>query len=150
LHWTDYGAELASGRFALEPPREDAHRQYAVLVPQVDPDGNDAAGVRTPQLEAPLATHTGWNYRSAGATRARYSIVGSYLPFAATRSERERRGDTRLSIAERYHSRADYVARIALAAHALMQARLLLNEDVERYVARAMAVDIPGPEGATE
>jgi hypothetical protein len=47
-------------------------------------------------------------------------------------------GDPRPSIEERYRSRADYVMRIAVAAHALMQERLLLAEDAERYVARAI------------
>jgi hypothetical protein len=144
LHATDYGAEFESGRFALEPPIECFDREYAVLVPQVDADGNDIAGVRTPQLEVPLATHTGWNYRSAGSTQARYSIVGSFLPFARTRAERTRTNDTRLSIEERYRSRADYVARIAVAAHALVQERLWLAEDLERAVSRAMVeADFP-------
>lgn len=145
LHVTDYGSKLESGRFALEPPQEDLQREYAVLIPQVDADGNDAAGVRTPHLEVPLATHTGWNYRSAGSTKARFSIVGSFLRFAANVAEREANGDARPSIAERYRSRADYVARIAIAAHALVQAGLLLDEDLERYVARAIdGDDYPG------
>ena len=144
LHATDYGAEFANGRFVLEPPLDDTSREYAVLIPQVDPDGNDAGGVRTPHLQAPLGTHTGWNYRSAGATRARYSIVGSFVSFANTRTEREQMCDPRPSIEERYRSRADYVMRIAVAAHALMQERLLLDEDVERCVARAIeARDFP-------
>ena len=144
LHVTDYGDEVDSGRFALEPPVEDRDREYAVLIPQVDADGNDLAGVRTPHVEAALATHTGWNYRSAGATKARYSIIGSFLPFPATRTERETNDDARLSIEERYRSHAEYVARIAIAAHSLMQARLLLDEDLERYVARAMSTrDFP-------
>jgi hypothetical protein len=141
LHATDYGAEIESGRFALEPPVEDMSREYAVLIPQVDGDGNDIAGVRAPHLQVPLGTHTGWNYRSAGSTRARYSIVGSFLPFAVTHAEREGAKDPRPSIGERYRSRADYVARIAVAAHALSAERLLLAEDVERYVARAMEGD---------
>ena len=145
LHATDYGAEFTAGRFALEPPIEDLSRAYAVLIPQVDADGNDAAGIRTPQLQAPLGTHTGWNYRSAGSTRARYSIVGSFLPFAASRDAREKAGDLRPAIDERYRSRADYVRRIAVAAQALMQARLLLEEDVERLVGRAIdGDDFPG------
>jgi len=135
----DLGPEITAGRFALEPPGVYEQDEYAVLIPAPDSDGNDAAGVRTPHIEAPLATHTGWNYRSAGSTQALYSIVGSHLPLAATAAEREKTGDPRPSIAERYRSREDYIARIAVAAHALMQARLLLPEDVDRYVARALA-----------
>ncbi|MCC6533591.1 MAG: hypothetical protein IT531_13655 [Burkholderiales bacterium] len=139
LHRTDYGTEVEQGRFTLEPPQERAHEEYAVLVPRADADGNDIAGVRTPQLEAPLATYTGWNYRAAGSTQALYSIVGSYLPFATNATERANSGDPRPSLAERYRSRYDYIARVAIAAHTLVQARLLLAEDLDRYVARAIA-----------
>jgi hypothetical protein len=141
LHWTDYGAQFSQGYFMREPPAADSGREYAVLVPQVDADGNDAAGIRTPHIEVPLATHTGWNFRNAGATDTLYSIVGSFIAFPATRAHRETTKDPRLSVAERYRSRHDYVARIAVAAHALVRARLLLDEDLERYVARAIEGD---------
>src|SRR5262249_27038614 len=32
-----------------------------LLVPEVDEDGNERAGVRTAEIAAPLATYTGWN-----------------------------------------------------------------------------------------
>jgi hypothetical protein len=135
----DFGSELGQGRFALEPPTEDSTAEYAVLVPRADDDGNDVAGVRTPHVSVPLATYTGWNYRAAGSTTALYSIVGSYLALAATREERLHTGDPRPSIAERYRSRFDYLARIALAAQRLVDERLLLAEDLDRYVERALA-----------
>lgn len=144
LHCIDFGAEVAQGRFVLEPPLELTEQAYAVLIPQADADGNDLAGVRTPHVEAPLATHTGWNYRAQGSTAALYSIVGSHLPFAATAAERAMTGDARPSIAERYRCRYDYIARIAVAAQRLVDARLLLPEDVDRYIARAIAdPDLP-------
>jgi len=138
LHRIDFGAELEQGRFVQEPPLELPEQAYAVLIPQTDADGNDLAGVRTPHVEAPLATHTGWNYRAQGSTSALYSIVGSHLPFAATAAERATTGDARLSIAERYRCRHDYIARIAVAAQRLVEARLLLPEDSDRYIARAI------------
>ena len=63
------------------PSREAA---YPCLVPQVDDDGNEVAGVRLPEQLAPLATYTGWNLRDAetGAPWARVSFLGSYFPFA--------------------------------------------------------------------
>ena len=139
MYRLDLGSELARGIFAKEPPEEHSDQEYAVLVPQCDADGNDLAGVRTPHIEVPLATHTGWNFRSGGSTEALFSIVGSHLPFAATRAHRERDGDPRPSIAERYRSRNDYIARIAVAAQRLVEARLMLAEDVDRYVARAIS-----------
>jgi hypothetical protein len=138
LQRLDFGPDVASGKFTREPPLELENDEYAVLVPAPSADGNDIAGVRTPHLAVPLATHTGWNFRAAGATDALYSIVGSHLPFAKDAPTRLRTGDLRLSIAERYRSREDYIARIAVAAHALCEARLLLAEDVDRYVARAI------------
>ena len=33
------------------------------LVPQVDDDGNDIAGIHDPEATVPLATTTGWNFR---------------------------------------------------------------------------------------
>lgn len=134
----DYGDAFEQGRFAKEPPEAVATQPYAVLIPQPDADGNDACGVRTPHVEVPLATHTGWNFRSQGSTEAMYSITGSHLPFAATAEARSAGGDPRSSIAERYRSRADYIAKIAVAARRLADDRLLLDEDIERYVRRAI------------
>jgi hypothetical protein len=138
LHPVDYGAEVSHGRFSLEPPRENIAEEYAVLVPRADADGNDVAGVRTPEVEVPLATHTGWNYRAAGSEQALYSIVGSYLPFA--KNSAQRGDDPRPAITERYRSREEYIARVAVAAQRLVDEHLLLAEDLERYVAKALAV----------
>jgi len=40
--------------------------EYAVLVTQVDSDGNDVAGIRLPYLVASLGTHTGWSVLKDG------------------------------------------------------------------------------------
>jgi hypothetical protein len=105
----------------------------------VDDAGNDRAGIRLPQVAVPLATHTGWNYRHAsiGAADRLASEIGSYLPLARTKADRERSGDARASIAERYASREDYLGRIAMAALALVNDRFLLPEDVPDEIARA-------------
>jgi hypothetical protein len=58
-------------------------------------------------------------------------FAGSTLPFPRTAVERESAGDPRLSIAERYRSREDYLARVREAANALAAERYLLEEDVE-------------------
>jgi hypothetical protein len=86
-------------------------------------------------VDVPLATFTGWNLRPEGyGAKALASVTGSYLPFAKTAAQRHAAGDPRLSLAERYRSRADYIGQIARAAQALAEARLLLGEDAERYV----------------
>jgi len=109
------------------------------LVPQVDRDGNDLAGIHDPEVAVPLATTTGWNFRAEamGNPGEIYQLLGSYIPFAKTRAEREARGDPRLSIEERYENRDDYLQRIRSAATGLIRERLLLEEDLEYVVTRA-------------
>ncbi|MNC89015.1 hypothetical protein D3C83_49020 [compost metagenome] len=65
------------------------------------------------------------------------ALAGSYLPFPRTRAEREARADPRLSIAERYESRDDYLRTIRRAADALVTQRFLLAEDGPAVVDRA-------------
>ena len=90
-------------------------------------------------MEAPLATYTGWNFRPDGsAPRGLAGIIGSYLPLAHTKGERQAVGDPRLSIEERYRNRAHYVRAIAAAAQRLVDQRLMLEEDADRYVEQAM------------
>ena len=109
------------------------------LVPQVDQDGNEVAGIRVPELAVPLATTTGWNFRAPAVGNAGdiYPLLGSYLPFAQTRAERDARHDPRPSIEERYASREEYLRRIRSAADDLVRGGYLLAEDVEHVVARA-------------
>ncbi|MDA0768781.1 MAG: hypothetical protein BZY79_00410 [SAR202 cluster bacterium Casp-Chloro-G4] len=135
----DHGPDFNKGIIA-EPPREDVSKEYQILVPQVDADGNELPGIRTPQIQVPLATYTGWNYRPVGsAEKSLAGLVGSYLPFARTKAERDETGDHRPSLEERYGSKETYVKAIEKAAQSLVQQRLLLQEDAERYVALARA-----------
>jgi hypothetical protein len=111
------------------------------LVSQVDADGNETAGIRVPDIAVPVATNTGWNFRSpsVGGSTEIYNLLGSYVPFALTKAEREARNDPRPSIAERYRSREDYLAKLRAAAEALVTQRYLLAEDVENVVERGAA-----------
>jgi len=59
------------------------------------------------------------------------------LPFAASKAEREKNGDPRPSLVERYGSRAYFVATMRVVADRLVRARLLLSEDADAYVAAA-------------
>ncbi len=133
----DFGPDWAKGIVTREPPALGA--PFVSLVPAVDDAGNDRGGIRLPQIAVPLATHTGWNYRrpEIGAPDRLASEIGSYLPLPRSRADRERSGDGRRSIAERYPSREDYLGRVALAALALVTDRFLLPEDVPDELARA-------------
>jgi alpha/beta hydrolase family protein len=121
--------DMVKGRFAALP----------FLVPQVDADGNELAGIRVPEVTVPLATTTGWNFRAdrVGNPSTIYALLGSYIPFARTRAERELKRDRRPSIAERYKGRDDYLQRIRSAADDLVKQRFLLADDVDNVVQRA-------------
>lgn len=133
----DFGPDWSKGIVTIEPPK--IGKAFVGLVPAVDEAGNDRAGIRLPEIAVPLATHTGWNYRrpEIGAPDRLASEIGSYLPLPKTRADRERTGDSRRSIAERYPSREDYVGRISLAAVALVEDGFLLAEDVTAVIQRA-------------
>lgn len=135
----DYGPRWHDGIVTIEPPRLGT--VYPALVPAVDADGNDRAGIRLPEIEVALATQTGWNPRhpTTGAPLALAGVVGSYLPLARTRAARDASGDPRLSLAERYADRASYLGRVAEAATALTRERLLLPQDVAFVLERAAA-----------
>jgi hypothetical protein len=133
LPFVDYGPDFATGGAAAEPPTVDFSRAYAVLVPAVDADGNDTAGLRAPMVAAPLATYTGWNLRVAGhGAGALHDFSGSTIPLPETAEERELTGDPRPAILERYRDRDAYAGAIRAAAADLAAARFLLAEDVER------------------
>jgi hypothetical protein len=127
----EFGADAEMRRITLAPPRVGA--PYGTRVSAVDADGNEVGGIMLPELAAPLATHTGWNLRHAdiGGVEQLLVFAGATLPFARTRPERERAGDPRPAIAERYASREAYLARVREAAVALVKERYLLNDDVE-------------------
>jgi hypothetical protein len=133
----DFGPEWPSGISTTLPPKAGA--PYASVVSAVDGDGNEIAGIRPVEIAVPLGTFTGWNPRhpDQGVPEDLMAMMGSTLPFARTREARTRRGDPRLSIAERYASKDDYLARVRAAAQALVDARHMLAEDVDAVIARA-------------
>ena len=74
-----------------------------MLVPAVDPDGNEIAGVGLPMVAAPLATYTGWNVRSRGFGHgAMHGFDGATIAFPETVDEVAATGDPRRPILERY------------------------------------------------
>jgi hypothetical protein len=135
----DFGSKWRDGIVDFEPPH--IGKPFVSLVPAVDENGNARAGIRLPSVEVPIATYSGWNYRAAGtgATDQFAGEAGSFFPFARTRAEREAKGDSRLSIEERYTSRDQYVGKVALAARKLVENRYLLREDVPDVIDFAIA-----------
>jgi len=127
---------LRSVDHSAVPPKEGG--EYPVLVARVDADGNMIDGIRPPNLAAPIGTYTGWNPRRAGfAEGEQCSGIGSFIPFARTRAEREANGDPRLSLEERYGNHAAYARAVARAALELVGERLLLRADAEEIIRQA-------------
>jgi hypothetical protein len=122
---------------ATLPPRDG--RPYGSRVAAVDTDGNEVGGIRLPEVQVPLATHTGWTLRhpEIGGSQQLLVFAGATLPFPRTRAEREVTGDPRRSIAERYGSRDEYLTAVRSAASELAAQRYLLEEDVELSVTMA-------------
>ena len=134
----DYGPNIQHGRMEIHPPRQIGKGQYTILVPRVDKDGNDVAGIRLPAVAVSLGTYTGWNLRPHGLAEDELAgLLGSFIPFARTKAERHKSGDPRLSIEERYKDQADYVRQVSRAARILVEERYLLPEDAERMIAEA-------------
>jgi Alpha/beta hydrolase domain len=110
-----------------------------LLVPQVDQDGNERAGIRLPDVAVPLATFTGWNFRKPeiGAPNQLVPLMGSYIAFPATKTDRERAHDPRLSIEERYPSRERYLGLVRDTGAALVKDGYLLPDDLPKVIDRA-------------
>src|SRR5476651_1147933 len=113
-----------------------AHLAKAVIErPKRDADGNALGGVRLPEQEVPLGTNAAQQEPKSFSCM----LLGAYLPFTETKEERDAAKDARLSIAERYKSRDDYVNRIRVAARTLEADGFLLPEDAAVIIAAAAA-----------
>jgi len=125
----DFGPSWRDGVVTIQPPK--VVETFPVLVPWVDGDGNERDGVRMPEITVPLATYASWNLRdpSIGAPDQRVAFEASYISFPRTAAEREKNGDPRKSIAERYSSRDDYTSRFTSALDDLVKQRWILPED---------------------
>ncbi|TWT50569.1 hypothetical protein Pla22_33120 [Rubripirellula amarantea] len=116
-------------------------KAYRTLVPTVDQDGNERAGIRLPDVAAATATYTGWNLRdeSLGGAGALADLHGGYHPFPVVATE----GDSRVPLKERYPSRSDYLAAFADSVALLHGQRFLLAEDALMMLDMARGRDVP-------
>jgi hypothetical protein len=138
-----YDMHHVTGIVTEEPPQPIRENVYAVLVPKVDQDGNEVAGIRNTTIRVPLGTYTGWAVRRAGYGQGDLaSLNGMFIPFKKTKAERVAVGDPRLSLEERYGTHAAYVAAVRKAADALIQEGFLLPEDARLDVENAKKSDI--------
>ncbi len=95
--------------------------EYGSWVSALDADGNEAAGLRLPDLSQPLGVHTGWNPRhpETGGTDLMSFFVGLTEWFS------------RAQILTRYGSKEQYLERVRRDAQALAEQRILLEEDID-------------------
>jgi hypothetical protein len=132
----DRGPLWASQRIAaVEPPT--IKKSYVVRVPACGPDGNERGTLNLPAITVPVATYTSWNMRDEGigAKGELLGLQGGYIPFARTREDREKAGDPRPALLERYRDYSEYEMQYMHAANQLAAQRYLLAEDLPRLKA---------------
>ena len=118
-------------------PPAGSRGAWPVLVPVIDADGNDAPGLRMPQVAAPDGTYLGWNLRKSGYAAGDLCLIfGAYAPFAQDAAARG--GDPRPSLAERYPN-GERAAKLQAAAAELGREGFLLPEDVAALQTQAEA-----------
>ena len=93
------GAAVVKVTNRVAPPGDwvnprPADKAYRTLVCKVDADGNEAAGIRLPDIAVPLATYSGWNEYKPPTPRASWPIATE----AACPSQRTRRHNRRPAI----------------------------------------------------
>jgi hypothetical protein len=138
----DFGPGLqyrdVSGTITRQPPA--VRRTIPSLVPRVDADGNETAGIPSVQLKVPLGTYLGWNEKSAGyGAGGGCGFIGGFIPFARTRAERLATHDPRPSLEERYGDYAGFVARVRVAVEQQQAAGWLLPDDAAKLIGEAEA-----------
>lgn len=134
----DFGTRWGDEGIADEIPPKIG-KPYRTLVPAVDADGNERAGIRLPGIAVPTGTATGWNIRTeeAGAGGLPAGLHGGWFPFAETEADRGTANDPRPSLAARYRNRDHYLAEFTRATLALQEEGFLLDEDVVRLLRQA-------------
>jgi hypothetical protein len=136
----DYGRQFdyvdMSGVITKQPP--GIKGVVPALVPKVDADGNESSGIPSVQYMAPLGTYLSWNTYDRGPYAGQIcSLYGGFVPFSRTSAERVASADPRLSLEERYHTRAGYIAAVRTAVEKSIRERFLLPQDGERLVEEA-------------
>ena len=146
-YFLDFGPDLDIGLIGNAPgsypPAVAGRPAYPIFVSKVDKDGNEKAGVRLPEVQAPIATTTGWGLRDGyhGGNDG-CEAAGQNIPFKTTKAERLAAGDPRDSLEERYKNHDGYVKEVKKAAEDLGKKGFLLPADVQAYINAAQASSV--------
>jgi hypothetical protein len=116
------------------------------VVPSVDRDGNEVAGLKSPLLQNPLGTYLGYNTFAGGFQKGQTCIqnapAGGYVAFAETKEARIATNDPRPSLEERYGTRENWLEGVRAAANEMVAQRYLLKADADAMIAQAEASNI--------
>ena len=104
---------------------------YPSFVPKTDADGNEIAGIRLPDVTAPLRTYSGWSLRSGAWANDGCEGTGQSVALPTTKVARTAVGDPRLSIEERYPSFSAYYFAVKSAIDDFVNKRFMLAEDAQ-------------------
>lgn len=122
-------------------PKADPNNVITCLVPQVDQDGNEIAGIRLPDIAVPLATYTGWNlFAKPFPVNKLADRDGAYSPFPLSKQDQLATKDPRQAIQTRYPSHKEYVAQVKKVTEQLMKEGYLLQEDAFNYINQAQSM----------
>jgi hypothetical protein len=127
------GPDYAAGGIIAEPPRLGS--RYSLLVPQVDEDGNELGSWRGLATSVPLGTYTAWNYQDRRLLEGfgmLSGLQGAFIPFPTSKAQREKSGDPRLSVGERYGGIDGYMTAVESAIVRQISAGFLLPEERDR------------------
>jgi hypothetical protein len=116
-------------RDGTEPPRGDVLTTDANGALVTDDHGNARGGVRSPDVDVPIATLTGAPASTGGDFWC--FLFGSTTPFAPEK----------LSVL--YPTHADYVGKVTESARKLLEAGFLLDPEAKAMVAEADAAPVP-------
>lgn len=138
-HRIDYGEGWREGVVTQQPPA--VGEAYPALVPQLDEVGNELGGLPALELLDPLATYFPWCLRTGlGAAEDELrDFYGTFVPLPRTEEERMRSGDSRPSLEAMYGDRDRYLTLVEASSRDLVDARLLLPQDVDRTLVNAAA-----------
>ena len=113
-----------------EAPPTAAPIEAAAMMTVLDDHGNAKGGLRTPAVDAPVATWYGNAAESVTANLLCY-LAGYEVPFEASKLQ------------ALYPSHDDYVAKVRASADAAVEGRFLLREDADAIVSEAEGAPVP-------
>jgi hypothetical protein len=121
-------------RTTIEPPI--SRGTYSVKIPKCGADNNELGTLLLPAVAVPVATYTSWNTRNrtVGAEGEMLGLQGGYIPFAKTKADRERLGDPRPALLERYFEFDDFRRQYRAVLDRGIEQRTLLAEDADELM----------------